>query len=301
MLDFGLSRTEFFSIYFERHHLLVRGALGGAPLLTWSDVDDILHSWNLAEAEIQLRKGQPIPPELYVQSYQDIDDRRLRLLATEVRRHIEDGATLVMGRLDLRCRDIARLCDRIAEYTGHRLVANGYVSMRGEGAFGKHWDTHDVYAVQLLGRKRWRLYRPTFPLPMPEQNSVTREDDCPPWPVLDVWLEPGDLLYIPRGWWHETLPQDGMPSFHVAAGAHTGKVADYIAWCCDRVLPDMLSARVTLRPGADNMAALRDLLGELPLRLLDEKLVNAFLRQIQSMGNHPYPGITTWPDPQRQR
>jgi len=301
MLDFGLSRTEFFSLYFERNYLLVRGALGGAPLLTWSDVDDILHSWNLGEAEIQLRKGQLIPPELYVQSYQDIDDRRLRLKAKEVRRYIEEGATLVMSRLDLRCRDIARLCDKIAEFNSHRLVANGYVSMRGEGAFGKHWDTHDVYAVQLLGRKRWRLYQPTFPLPMPEQNSVAREEDCPALPVLDVWLEPGDLLYIPRGWWHETLPQEGMPSFHVAAGAHTGKVADYIAWCCDRVLPDMLSARATLRPGADNMAALRDLLGELPFRLLDEKLVNAFLRQIQAMGNRPYPGITTWPDPQRPR
>ncbi|ALM83809.1 JmjC domain-containing protein [Bordetella sp. N] len=301
MLDFGLSRTEFFSTYFERTHLLVRDALGGAPPFTWSDVDDILHAWNLAEADIQLRRGELIPPELYVQSYQDIDDRRLRLQAAEVRRYIEEGATLIMSRLDLRCRDVARLCDSIAAYTGHRLVANGYVSMRGEGAFGRHWDTHDVYAVQLLGRKRWRLYPPTFPLPMPEQNSMTREEDCPARPVLDVWLEAGDLLYIPRGWWHETLPQEGMPSFHVAAGAHTGKVADYIAWCCDRVLPDMLSARATLRPGADNMGALRELFGELPRRLLDEKLVNAFLRQIQSMGNLPYPGITDWPDMGRQR
>ncbi|MFC4274813.1 JmjC domain-containing protein [Achromobacter aloeverae] len=294
MLDFGLSRTEFFSSHFEQNPLLVHGALGGKPLFAWSDVDDILHAWNVAEADIELRKGHVISPELYVQSYQDIDDRRLRLLAAEVRRYIEEGATLVMRRLDLRCRKVARLCDCIAEYTGHRLVADGYVALRGEGAFGKHWETHDVFAVQLLGRKRWRLYRPTFPLPMPEQNSFAREEDCPARPALDIWLEAGDLLYIPRGWWHETLPQDGMPSFHVAAGAHTGKVADYIAWCCDRVLPDLLGARATLRPGADNMSVLRELLDEMPRRLLDERLVNAFLRQIQAMGNHPYPGITNW-------
>ncbi len=301
MLDFGLTRTEFFSSYFEQNHLLVRGALGQKPLLAWTDVDDLLHGWSLAEAELKLRRGQVIPPELYVQSYQDIDDRRLRLVASEVRRFIEEGATLIMSRIDLRCRKVARLCDAIAEYTGHRLVANGYVSMRGECAFGKHWDTHDVFVLQLLGRKRWRVYRPTFPLPMPEQNSVAREADCPPRPVLDTWLETGDVLYVPRGWWHETLPQDGVPSFHISAGAHTGKAADYIAWCCDRVLPDMLGARATLRPGADNMGVLRELFAELPQRLLDENLVNAFLRQIQSMGNHPYPGITDWPDPRWRR
>ncbi|MBC8726698.1 hypothetical protein F6X37_36005 [Paraburkholderia sp. 31.1] len=45
------------------------------------------------------------------------------------------------------------------------------------------------------------------------------------------------MLYIPRGWWHEAAPLMGEPTFHLAIGAHTAKLVDYLVWIANEVLP----------------------------------------------------------------
>jgi hypothetical protein len=99
--------------------------------------------------------------------------------------------------------------------------------------------------MQLTGRKRWQLYRPTFDLPLAGQTSKDCKADCPPEPVLDVILETGDILYIPRGWWHCATPV-GEPTFHVAVGVHPASIKDYFSWVCEEKLPELLSCRRSL-------------------------------------------------------
>jgi ribosomal protein L16 Arg81 hydroxylase len=59
---------------------------------------------------------------------------------------------------------------------------------------------------------------------------------------LDCLLETGDLLYIPRGWWHETTPLD-QPSFHLSVGLFVPTLFDYVMWVCSRFLPQSRVAR----------------------------------------------------------
>ncbi len=46
---------------------------------------------------------------------------------------------------------------------------------------------------------------------------------------MDIVLEPGDVFYLPRGWWHDPLPL-GEGCFHLALGTFPAYAADYLAW-----------------------------------------------------------------------
>ena len=53
------------------------------------------------------------------------------------------------------------------------------------------------------------------------------------------------MLYVPRGWWHHVLPQEG-PSLHLSIGTYAPTVHDYVSWACARHLPAALAARRSL-------------------------------------------------------
>jgi len=85
------------------------------------------------------------------------------------------------------------------------------------GRTGLHHDYLDNIAVQVLGRKRWRLARPGT---VERMGLVSTKYDA--WAVLsscgvqqlaeqgapaedlfEVETGPGDVLHVPAGWWHE--------------------------------------------------------------------------------------------------
>jgi ribosomal protein L16 Arg81 hydroxylase len=141
---------------------------------------------------------------------------------------------------------VRQLCNTVARFAGATAVANGYISFGDQETFGNHWDTHDVFAVQLIGRKRWLVYEPTYLLPMLGQTSLHHKHECPAVPVIDEILEAGDILYIPRGWWHTAVPLR-EETFHVAIGTHPHTMQDYISWVMKNRLPQHLSYRQSLR------------------------------------------------------
>jgi hypothetical protein len=47
-------------------------------------------------------------------------------------------------------------------------------------------------------------------------------------------LQDGDLLYIPRGWWHVAVPVD-EPTLHLTVGLHHATGLDFAYWYVDRL------------------------------------------------------------------
>ncbi|PRP94810.1 JmjC domain-containing protein [Enhygromyxa salina] len=79
-----------------------------------------------------------------------------------------------------------------------------------------HWDNSEGLVVQLAGRKRWQ-YAPNTCVPNPPFNhfggaspsleQVLLFDHAREPEALDsVVLEPGSVLFLPRGYWHTTTP-----------------------------------------------------------------------------------------------
>lgn len=274
-MNLGMSRAGFIGDYFEKQFFVCKQAFSGHGV-EWRHINEALFSWDPREGLIHLHKDGLVPLEKYTEPFLDVGLQRLRIVKDVFNGYLRDGATLVLNRLDTKSLPIQRLTMAIARFVGEKAVANGYVAFGGEGTFATHWDTHDVFAVQLIGRKRWKVFEPTFPLPLPHQKSKEHKHACPVEPVFDGILEAGDVLYIPRGWWHEAIPLENEETLHIAVGIHTAHVADYVAWSCGNALAQVLDFRKTLKFEEDGQQEIQDALACVHEVLLDPRNIRAF-------------------------
>ena len=130
-----------------------------------------------------------------------------------------DGATLVLQSVHRMHPPVARFCRELATELGHATQCNAYITPGGEHqGFDYHHDTHDVFVLQVSGRKRWIVYAPVVRLPLasqPQAGAHLVPEGAEP--LLDVELEAGDALYLPRGYVHAALTTDEH-SVHLTVG-----------------------------------------------------------------------------------
>jgi ribosomal protein L16 Arg81 hydroxylase len=162
---------------------------------------------------------------------------------------------VVLNNLETHSARARQLTETVRQFAGFPSRSNAYLSFGGEGSFGAHWDTHDVFVLQLVGRKHWRVSPPTFPLPLPAHPSHGSGQTAPSLSAIDTLLEAGDLLYLPRGWWHDVTPLP-EPSLHLSVGVYVPSVYDALTWLSRQVLPREMAAR---RSAVDARATSRDL------------------------------------------
>ncbi len=129
------------------------------------------------------------------------------------------GATLVLNALHRSHPPVVRFCRALAAELGHPTQCNAYVTPGGgQQGFAYHHDTHDVFVLQVSGRKHWRVFAPVLALPLPSQpRSGDALVEPGATPLLDVVLEAGDVLYLPRGYVHAASTTDD-PSVHLTVG-----------------------------------------------------------------------------------
>ena len=276
MFDFGLSAEDFHAQYFERQPRHFKQACRERPF-AWSDIDTLLQQNEPTPQGLQLFNRGLVPDESYTGDCSGFGRQRRRLNKVRLYGLLNAGATLVINRFELQSVPAQRLCAEVARFAAQPTTSNAYISFRGDGTFGKHWDTHDVFAIQLIGRKRWRVFEPTQPLPLGYQTSARSEHTCPEEPVLDCIVEAGDILYIPRGWWHLAVPLD-EGSLHLSVGTYAPTAYDYLMWVCSRVLPDDVRARAAFQEGASDMLA--PILERVRAAACDPRMRKTFQQQI---------------------
>ncbi len=277
-IDFGMTKSQFVKEYREKNFYLHRAAV--APgCITWDDINTVLYCTDPKEPYMRLHKDGFIPEEKFTENYSEIGIPRKRILKEAFYDHMRQGATLILNRIEAKSPFIKQLCMEVAKFAEGQTVANAYLAFGGNGSFGNHWDTHDVFAIQLLGRKRWKVCKPTYPLPLPVQTSKDHKEDCPEDAVFDGILEAGDVLYIPRGWWHNALPLE-EETFHIAVGVHNAHIVDYVGWVCAKLLPEFIECRKAVRPHADNAGEMAEAAEVIRNALLDPQNMADFSRQI---------------------
>lgn len=113
------------------------------------------------------------------------------------------------------------------------VQVNAYASWTSREGFGVHWDDHDVIVVQVSGVKRWRVYGPTRLAPL--HRDVVFDDTPPEQPIDAFTLRAGDVLHVPRGWWHAAAASEGEPSLHLTCGLATHTGVDLLTWLVDEL------------------------------------------------------------------
>ncbi len=130
----------------------------------------------------------------------------------------ERGATIVLQALHLHRPALGAFCRSLERTLGDPVQVNAYYTPRSAQGLPVHHDTHDVFVLQVAGSKRWLVYPPVFELPLKDQKYSQAMGD-PGEPVHDLVLQPGDTLYLPRGWLHEALTSES-DSLHLTVGVN---------------------------------------------------------------------------------
>jgi len=103
-----------------------------------------------------------------------------------------------------------RLTSLLEEYFGCLVGSNCYITPPNSQGLAPHHDDVDVYILQLEGQKAWKLYEPKMTLPREHSGDFDRRELDEP--MMEVELNPGDLLYMPRGIIHEARTSSAMSS-----------------------------------------------------------------------------------------
>lgn len=250
MLNFGLSADEFRGFFLGKLPYFSR-ASHSTDIFGWRELNDLLHTIPHQPPSIRFHKDGELPIEEYTEVIFEAGVQSRRLSNAKVYKHLHGGGSIVFNRMDSHSLILRNICLSASRFLGCPTIANGYLAFDGASPFGSHWDTHDVLVIQLIGRKKWELFEPTVLQPLRYQSSKTRKEECPKTPYMSETLNAGDMLYVPRGWWHNVTPFSGEPTFHASIGLYPPLVIDYIQWVCATVLPNYLPPRQMLMEGAD--------------------------------------------------
>ena len=131
------------------------------------------------------------------------------------------GATIVLQGLHRLWPPIIDFVRGMTSDIGHPVQTNAYITPPANRGFDPHYDVHDVFVLQVSGTKRWRVHEPVHHHPLPDQPWTDHREAiaerAKDEPVIDTVLEPGDCLYLPRGWVHSAEAQ-GDTSIHLTVG-----------------------------------------------------------------------------------
>ena len=152
-----------------------------------------------------------------------------------------DAATVVMLNAGFVVPTLAHVSLAMIDATQLPIWLNVYLSKPGLARSTQlHTDKQDVLLVQTTGRKRWRVYRPPPPADAPAHDPFARGkgtdvmEERPDDLLIDTVMRPGDVLYIPAGFPHETDTTElggdvgadddalaAQPSVHLTVGLDT--------------------------------------------------------------------------------
>lgn len=171
-----------------------------------------------------------------------------------------------------------------------------------KGGVGPHVDQYDVFIIQGSGRRQWQIGQPgglETITPHPELKQVKGFT-----PIIDVVLEPGDMIYIPAGFPHEGVSIEASVNYSV--GFRAPSQAELLSALADKALDeDLLTTRFKDTSGslaaqanqpswylpASAVTAFKDLVtSAVANEALMQRLCAVYLSQ------NPRPPLQFWPE-----
>ncbi|MET3127732.1 ribosomal protein L16 Arg81 hydroxylase [Arcicella rosea] len=138
-----------------------------------------------------------------------------------------DGYSILINGIQRFWEPIKMLMESLRNDISHNASANLYLTPENEKAFSPHYDSHDVFALQISGEKHWILYDETHlktPLLNSYQPTFQREQLTG---AREITMRAGDILYMPRGVPHEAYTID-KSSMHITVGIQSVQWIDFI-------------------------------------------------------------------------
>ncbi len=189
-----LTVGEFRGILRERSFIFQRGEDTNrfANLLNWATLRHVVENGIFPAADVRIMRASKLLSGLAYLDGKKVDAEKLATL-------MRGGASLITQPINAYVPALRALCESAREQVSDYVWAGAVAQTGSGGALTIHYDAEDLIILQLEGTKRWRIYSPTVmypvagakPLGLPSENLV-----------LDEVLRPGDLMFLPAGFWH---------------------------------------------------------------------------------------------------
>ncbi|MFI6686641.1 JmjC domain-containing protein [Streptomyces sp. NPDC050485] len=263
-----------------------KGMPKAGSLLTTADLDAIIARGGARTPGFTVAKrSKPAPNTEYtlVRYTQEADIRELAD-PLGVAEYLQSGYSLKLGNLQHFDERLGRFTERLGYELGSPIKAFAFFTPPGNQALGQHYDQASNFLCQCEGKKLWRLYRPVMTNPLERHAwswaNLTEEDrsrlnDGPP--DIEVLLEEGDVLWMPRGWIHAGVTESDR-SLHVSLRVETS-TESWMAQSAVDWLADRRGLRLDLPIGfasspEDCADTLRDVFAKMTDSLTDDDLTD---------------------------
>jgi len=254
--------ASFLGDYWDRQPLVIERGNPDyyAGVLSLADIDSIVGFGQLKYTQLKIARVEHAQPDkvFYVDGDSTSDTNRLF-------HSYAQGDTVALNFAQCYWEPAARICSALEDFFHFPAGANVYLTPRNSQGFPPHFDSHDVFVLQVEGTKRWRIYpsRKELPCGMEDTKPIPREQLVEP--PREFELTAGDLLYIPAGYVHEAHTTDAS-SIHVTVGVRpyrwTDLLGELLAAASQenselrRALPAGFMHGQAVGPMADRLAAL---------------------------------------------
>jgi len=210
-----IADTEFFTKYWEKQplHIARSAANPFEQLISVGAIEDLLSTNELFYPAVQLsHAGQSISAAEYT-------DEHNRIIGGRVVERYRLGSTIVLTHVHKLQKELMNLCRSVQSSFMMRCQTNVYLSPAGYQGFNPHFDTHDVFILQVSGSKTFNFYSGgcSFPTSADAFNSEIHKIGSQ---TESIALSAGDTLYIPRGFTHDAVASNDEPSLHVTLGVY---------------------------------------------------------------------------------
>ncbi len=188
----GLTPQVFMRRHWQKQPLLIRQAVPGVvPPLGRNELFALAGDEHVESRLVQMKEGA------WSLRHGPFAKRQLPTVKTP-------GWTLLVQGLDLHVGAAHELLNRFRFVPDARLddVMMSYAT--DGGGVGPHFDSYDVFLLQVHGKRRWRIGR---------MNDAALVPDVPLkiianfQPEEEWLLEPGDMLYLPPRWAHDGVAE----------------------------------------------------------------------------------------------
>jgi len=218
---------DFFGQSFGREHLYVPGSPEKfSRVFSWAAMSDLLSTttlWSDRTMKMVLDGRQLTPMEFCRPALSRDGGETLQPDPKRVADYLRKGATVVLDYMQSLTPAVASVSATFELVIGGPVSCNTYCSWNAHPGFGSHFDTMEVFALHISGTKLWRLYEGRAEgaaeaggfhcgnVP-PEQREIAKGKV-----LQELTMKPGDLLYVPRGQYHDALATSEA-SLHISFG-----------------------------------------------------------------------------------
>jgi len=236
--------ADFFARHYEREALIAphNDPRRFADLLSIDAIDARIANHDLRAGDIDLANAaNPVDRQKYVGS-DGLVDRGV------IAREYQLGSTIILQQLHEADEALAAFTRRVEDVFSCHVQTNVYLTPPSAQGFRTHYDNHDVFVLQVEGKKHWRLY--DVPVSAPYRGEGFSPKTHPPGELKQEFtLEAGDCAYVPRGMMHDAQTAGDGPSLHITVGLIVKTWADLMLEAVSEVALAHPGFRQSLPPG----------------------------------------------------